>query len=259
MCRRAGFTLLELLVVVAILAALVALALPFYQDYVNETKIATAQSDLNTFKKAIMVYDQLESIPFKCAAANGDFTGLIGKYLQDFRTSSDQKMPRDPWGNEYNFQNGWGCIESGGPDGVIVTNPGDMVPTGDDLKTWAKPPFFVSMKFNNLQSFDLIFSRKVAKVNSGGDPIDFATVLQNSDPICRSTNIRVLSDTLWHCEVNGGPAAPNTEYKAVLTGDGEVGQVESIDGISLGPVAAGDFVNPETGGDSNMAKATTPL
>jgi len=34
-----GFTLLELLVVVGILAALVALALPFYQDYVNQSKL----------------------------------------------------------------------------------------------------------------------------------------------------------------------------------------------------------------------------
>lgn len=41
-----GFTLVELVVVVAILAILVAIAVPSYQNYVTRSKIRTAQSDL---------------------------------------------------------------------------------------------------------------------------------------------------------------------------------------------------------------------
>ena len=89
-----GFTLLELLVVVGILAALVALALPFYQDYVNQSKITAAQADLQTFKKALAMYDQLEPTPYKTP---DDFRPLLGKYLQEFGLNKDQKMPMDPW------------------------------------------------------------------------------------------------------------------------------------------------------------------
>ena len=40
-----GFTLIELMIVVAIIAVLAAIALPAYQDYVDKSKVASCQAD----------------------------------------------------------------------------------------------------------------------------------------------------------------------------------------------------------------------
>lgn len=44
--QNIGFTLIEILIVVAIIAILAAIALPAYSNYINRAKIKTAQSDL---------------------------------------------------------------------------------------------------------------------------------------------------------------------------------------------------------------------
>jgi prepilin-type N-terminal cleavage/methylation domain-containing protein len=71
---KSGFTLLELLVVVGILAALVALALPFYQDYVNQSKLTAAEADLQTFKKALAIFAGFPHFPW-----SDPTTGSMGK------------------------------------------------------------------------------------------------------------------------------------------------------------------------------------
>lgn len=44
--KRSGFTLIEMMIVVALIAILAAVALPAYNGYVNRSKIKTAQADL---------------------------------------------------------------------------------------------------------------------------------------------------------------------------------------------------------------------
>ncbi len=44
--QQIGFTLIEMMVVVALIAILAAIALPAYNGYVNRSKIKTAQADL---------------------------------------------------------------------------------------------------------------------------------------------------------------------------------------------------------------------
>ena len=56
--RASGFTLIELMIVIAVVAILVALALPSYMDYVKRSKARTAQADLRALSAAAESYRQ---------------------------------------------------------------------------------------------------------------------------------------------------------------------------------------------------------
>lgn len=158
--QREGFTLLELLVVVGILATLVALALPYYQDYINQSRITAAQADLTSFSKALALYDQQEPEIFN----SNNFLPLIGKYTQDYRTYPGQTMPKDPWGSDYVVNTQFGAVICYGPNAVSDTTLSGInrIPGGDDILTFYKPPFFISSaRAINATTLEIVFSRRV--------------------------------------------------------------------------------------------------
>jgi general secretion pathway protein G len=85
---RKGFTLIELLVVITILAILAGAALPYVQNYVAESRIAKAKTDLEEVARALAVYETREGEYVK-----GNVSDLTGRYLN--------KAPIDPWGKPY--------------------------------------------------------------------------------------------------------------------------------------------------------------
>lgn len=106
MSGRAGFTLLEIIVVVFILSLLVAIVAPKIMGRTDDAKIADAKVQIKNFETALKLYkidsgsyptteQGLESLIEK--PTTGQIPGKYreGGYLEQ------KKIPLDPWGNPY--------------------------------------------------------------------------------------------------------------------------------------------------------------
>jgi general secretion pathway protein G len=81
-----GFTLIELMIAIAVLAALTAIAIPSYQGYVERARRSQAAADLSTLAIAIeRYYTNHFTYPPNLAAVGAGLPAL------------------DPWGNPYRY------------------------------------------------------------------------------------------------------------------------------------------------------------
>jgi type IV pilus assembly protein PilA len=86
--KQQGFTLIELMIVVAIIGILAAIAIPQYQNYVARTQVAEAFNLFGTIKTAIGVYYNTEG---KFPTSNikaGAPENVSGKYVDSIETGA---------------------------------------------------------------------------------------------------------------------------------------------------------------------------
>jgi general secretion pathway protein G len=136
--KRGGFTLIEMLLVVAIIGTLAALIVPKIAGKSQEAKIAAAKADISTLGTLLDAF-QLDNDHYP--TGKDGLQGLItqprdasnwkGPYIKDATG-----IPTDPWGHPYVYEfpgkhtvNGYD-LTSMGPDGQLNT--------ADDIANWKK-------------------------------------------------------------------------------------------------------------------------
>jgi general secretion pathway protein G len=121
-----GFTLVELLVVVAILAILAAALLPKFLGYTDKAREAQIMADLSTMKSVVEIYAADEGAG-KYPAVDDTENG-IGKVLTDAGINwAKADGVKDPYGHPYayatveedGYNNQYYIIASPGKDGVF--------------------------------------------------------------------------------------------------------------------------------------------
>jgi len=132
--REAGFTLVEMLLVLVILAALAAIVVPRFSGRSEQAKITAAQTQIASFETALDSFEVDNGYYPKGADGLQDLiekpsnaTDWRGPYLK-------QDIPLDPWGNAYIYECP-GKYNEVGYD-LMSVGPDGREGGGDDITNW---------------------------------------------------------------------------------------------------------------------------
>ncbi len=99
-----GFTLLEIIVVVAIIAILAAYIAPKVAGRVDDARISKAKSDIRVLESSLELY-KLDNFVYPSSEQGLD--ALVNKPSSDVKNWREggyiKKLNKDPWGNEYQY------------------------------------------------------------------------------------------------------------------------------------------------------------
>ncbi len=121
--KQDGFTLIEIMVVVAIIAILGAAVVPLIMDRPNEARVVRAKTDIGNYSAALGLY-RLDN--FNYPSTEQGLESLVERPSGDPEPANwksggyVQKLNKDPWGRDYLYISEDGRFEiiSLGNDGV---------------------------------------------------------------------------------------------------------------------------------------------
>lgn len=132
--HQSGFTLVEMLLVLLILATLAAIVIPKFTGRTEQAKITSAQTQIGIFETAL---DSFEIDNDHYPKGSDGLSALVeeprdakswrGPYLK-------QDIPNDPWGNEYVYE----CPGKHNLKGydIYSLGPDQRANTDDDVANW---------------------------------------------------------------------------------------------------------------------------
>jgi general secretion pathway protein G len=133
---RYAFTLIELLLVLAILAALTAMIAPRFAKRSEQARITAARADVSNLETAVDAfevdtgrYPTTEEGLAALVEQPADLTGWHGPYIK-------RGVPKDPWGNPYVYR----CPGQRNTSGYDIYSfgPNRQEGGGDDIDNWSE-------------------------------------------------------------------------------------------------------------------------
>jgi general secretion pathway protein G len=131
--RRKGFTLIEIMLVVVIIGALVAMVMPRLAGRGEQARASAAKADVQANIATALKMYELDNGDYPSGSEGlgallskpGSATNWNGPYLE--------KKPIDPWGREYQYK----CPGEHRPADYDLYSLGrDGVESADDVKNW---------------------------------------------------------------------------------------------------------------------------
>lgn len=132
--KRGGFTLIELMLVVIIIGALVAMVMPRLAGRSEQAKASAAQADISVNIATALKLYELDNGKFP-TSSEGGLQALLTKpsSATNWNGPYIEKKPIDPWGREYKY-------ESPGThrpyDYDLYSLGRDGSPSDDDVTNW---------------------------------------------------------------------------------------------------------------------------
>lgn len=122
MHKKSGFTLIELMIVVIILASLAGMVLPRIMDRTDDARVNIAKAEIAAIASALKFFRlDMGQYPTNEQGLNalmqdtgGEGRGALGTWKGPYL----EKDPVDPWGNRYQYR------VDGGPAGFEVWSDG---------------------------------------------------------------------------------------------------------------------------------------
>ncbi|MDD5136191.1 MAG: type II secretion system major pseudopilin GspG [Candidatus Omnitrophica bacterium] len=137
--KRRAFTLIELMIVVIIIAALAAMIVPRLSGRAEQAKIAVAQSDISANIATALKLYQLDNGNFPTTEQG--LAALLEKPSSEpvprgWNSPYLEKQPVDPWGNVYRYK----CPGTNNKTGYDLYSIGKdgVEGTDDDITNWGK-------------------------------------------------------------------------------------------------------------------------
>ena len=135
--RAAGFTLIELMLVLVILTTLAAIVLPKFTGRSQQAKVTGARTQIANFETALSAFEidlsryptTTEGLRALVQKPTSDADGWLQPYL------SRENIPNDPWGNEYLYRYP-GQYNENGYD-LYSVGPDHKMGGDDDITNWS--------------------------------------------------------------------------------------------------------------------------